>query len=109
MFLTRHQHEIGHYFQNFYRILKFVDESGVGKEAKYAGILQAQLSAFELGLLFYNALHPSSAKLKFLVERYSMLENLDMQLLNIPPKEILLFEKIAYGDQDVSSYYGEVD
>ena len=75
----------------------------------YAGILRAQLSSFELGLLFYNSLHPSSVKLKSLVERYSMLENLDMQLVQAPSYEIRLFEKSAYGDQDVSDYDGVVD
>ena len=60
--------------------LKFVDESTVKNKDQYAGILRAQLSSCELALLFYNALHPVGDKLKPHVERYAMLDNLDLQL-----------------------------
>ena len=105
-FYPKHQHEIGHYFRNLHRILKFVDESAVANKAQYAGILRAQLSSFELALLFYNALNPVGDKLKPHVERYAMLENLDLQLLCNPADEVRLFSMAAYGEQDLSRYHG---
>lgn len=103
-FYQAHQHEIGHYFRNLHRILKFVDESTVKNKAQYAGILRAQLSSFELALLFYNALNPVGDKLKLHVERYAMLENLDLNLLCNPADEVHLFCIAAYGEQGWSGY-----
>ena len=104
-FYESNEHEVGHYFRNFYRILKFVDESEVVNKEEYSGILRAQLSSFELALLFYNSLHPIGAKLKPLVERYSMLENLNLDLLCDTEGEVRLYGASAYGEQDVTRYY----
>lgn len=105
-FYQRHQHEIGHYFRNFHRILKLVDESHVDNKSNYTGILRAQMSSYELALLFYNALHPVGGKLKPLVERYEMLEHMDVSLLCNPPDEVVLMDRRAFGDQDLSMYQG---
>ncbi len=51
--------------------------------------------------LFYNALHPIGTKLRPLVERYEVLENMDVGLLCNPTNEVPLF---AYGDQNLSQY-----
>ena len=102
-FFPRHQHEIGHYFRNFHRILKFIDESDVVNKANYTGILRAQMSTYELALLFYNALHPTGQKMKPLIERYQMLENLAVEILCNPPDEIPLISRSAFGEQDLSA------
>ena len=86
---------MGHYFRNFHRILKFVDEGEVANKTEYTGILRAQLSSFELALLFYNALHPVGAKLKPFIERYAMLENLDLKLLFDPQKRSASFRRFG--------------
>ena len=104
VFYSKHQHEIGHYFRNFYRILKFIDESEVHKKDDYTGILRAQMSSPELALLFYNALHPIGTKMRPLVERYEMLENLEVGQLRNPPDEVVLIGRSAFGDQDLSRY-----
>ena len=98
-FHYRYQHEVGHYFRNLHRILKLVDESHVDNKSDYTGILRAQLSSFELTLLFYNALHPVGRKMKSLVERDKMLENLNVGLLCNPPDERPLLDASAFGDQ----------
>ena len=103
-FYREHQHEIGHYFRNFYRILKLVDESDVDNKSSYTGILRAQMSSYELVLLFYNVLNPVGAKLRTLVERYEFLENMEVGLLCNPPDEIPLVDQRAFGDQDLSAY-----
>ncbi|MGG0590521.1 putative phage abortive infection protein [Priestia megaterium] len=54
---------VGHYYRNLYRIMKFIQESDFDidnlevneiEKRKYYGILRAQLSSFELMMLFYN-------------------------------------------------------
>lgn len=49
---------LGHYFRNLFQIMKFVDEYNdveLGK-TKYTKLLRAQLSSFELVVLFFNCL-----------------------------------------------------
>lgn len=76
---------LDHYFRYLYRILKHIDESKLldsldepKKEKEYyAHILRAQLSNYELLMLFYNGLlgeNPNT--IKKLVEKYSMFNNL---------------------------------
>ena len=105
MFRLRSEHEVGHYFRNFYRILKFVDDSDVENKKQYAGILRAQMSSFELLLTFYSTLHTVGTKLKPLVERYGMFDNLELGRLLDRETEVSLYARSAYGSQDVSAYY----
>ena len=102
-FYKKNQHDVGHYFRNLHRILKFVDGSDVTNKTEYTGILRAQLSSFELVLLFYHALYSVGDKLKPLVERYAMLENLDLKLLFDPRNEVPLFSDSAYGEKDLTA------
>lgn len=104
-FHKKHQHEVGHYFRNFYRILKLVDKSDVDVTEKrnYAGILRAQLSSYELLLMFYSTVHPKGEKLKPLVEKYAMFKNLEMRLLFSSREETELFKQSAYGLQEEPS------
>lgn len=79
------QNEIGHYFRNLYNIMKFVDRSDVKEKKIYTNLLRAQLSNYELALLFYNCLSKmGSEKFKPLLEKYSMLKTLPDQLLFNP-------------------------
>lgn len=84
----RFDYTIGHYFRNLYHILKFIkkyeDGRKVGSQVvdravyddcrKYAQFIQAQMSAHELLLLYYNAL--CFPKMFELVKHYNVLENL---------------------------------
>ena len=76
---------LDHYFRYLYRILKHIDESKLldrlddPKEEReyYAHLLRAQLSNYELKMLFYNGLlgeNPNT--IKILIERYAMFNNL---------------------------------
>ncbi len=59
------EEQIGHYYRNLYRIVKFIQDehfSNNSKEnekekKKYRGILRAQLSSMELLMLFYNIVY----------------------------------------------------
>jgi hypothetical protein len=64
---------IGHYYRNLYRIVKLIQTNTFGHEDEkiieevrriYRGILRAQLSSFELLMIFYNVVY-SKKGLKF--------------------------------------------
>jgi hypothetical protein len=88
-FFYKYHYAFGHYFRNLYHILKFletaekkelykIEQVEEQKEVKkkyynYAQFVQAQMSAPELFLLFYNCL--IFEKLKSLVIKFDILEN----------------------------------
>jgi hypothetical protein len=71
-----------HYFRHLYRIMTFIDESTfldkdskyIDERYRYASILRATLSPYELVFLFYNGLVYEN--FKALIEKYSLLNNL---------------------------------
>lgn len=71
-----------HYFRHLYTILKFITENdwlGEDKQYQYATFVRATLSRYELVMLYYNGFfHP---KMKNMIERYSLLNNLRRDLL----------------------------
>lgn len=76
-----------HYFRSLYRLIKFIDEADETiippkEKYKYAALVRATLSQFELVLLYYNCLsNAGNIKFKPLVEDYSLLKNLREELL----------------------------
>ena len=70
-----------------YRIIKFVDETDLLPNNteiryKYTSIVRAQLSRYELIWIFYNCLSGNGiTKFKRLVENYSLLKNIRIELL----------------------------
>jgi hypothetical protein len=80
-----HQYAIGHYFRNLYHVVRYVDRSDEPNKREYTSIVRAQLSSSELALLFYNCLswpvYTDSDKFTPLLERYALLENMDLRLL----------------------------
>lgn len=97
-FYSSHQHEIGHYFRSLYHIVKLVHNSELENKRLYTNLLRAQLSSYELVLLFYNCLSDlGNEKFKPLIEEYSLLKNMPKNLLlNLSEHEGLYDEK-AYG------------
>lgn len=97
-FYDAHQEEIGHYFRHLYHIIKFVKTSDIDDKRRYTTFVRAQLSSYELALLFYNGLSEHGReKFKPLIEEFALFKNL-------PPKILLkrthrqLYEAGAYGD-----------
>lgn len=78
-------HIIGHYFRTVYNILKFVDTANIDETKKktYTNLVRAQLSKFELGLLFYNSINPKFGSSKFLplIKKYDLLKHLEDEVL----------------------------
>jgi hypothetical protein len=97
-FYDEHQSELGHYFRSMYNIVKFVDNSDVDNKSLYTNIIRAQLSSFELALLFYNSLSDMGRE-KFmpLIEEYSLLKTVPTGQLINPPDHSPFYEKRAYG------------
>ncbi|HEY3932140.1 MAG TPA: putative phage abortive infection protein, partial [Verrucomicrobiae bacterium] len=80
IFYKDYQHYLGHYFRNLYHIIKFVNEAEVLKadderveyktRRRYASLVRAQLSVYELCLIFYNGLSSEGVKFKPLIEKF---------------------------------------
>jgi len=80
-FAKYRQSDIGHYFSTLYKIIQFVDGSEIEEKQIYINILKAQLSSYELSLLFYNCLSNYGMKhFKLYVEKCGLLEHLSLLL-----------------------------
>lgn len=98
-FHLEHQADVGHYFRSLYHIIKFVDASGVENKRMYTSLVRAQLSSFELHLLFYNGLSAyGRQKFKPLIERYALLKSVPMTGALIDDSHYHLYEPGAFGN-----------
>ncbi len=98
IFFNRFHYVVGHYFRHIYHILNFLNKTEIQKInnllkpddkldvelefQQYADFVQAQMSAPELFLLFYNSL--PFPKLQVLLIKYKILENLPVEDLISP-------------------------
>ncbi|MER9643395.1 MULTISPECIES: putative phage abortive infection protein [unclassified Mesorhizobium] len=99
------QQDLGHYFRYLYNVIRFIDEANV--RARYMKLLRAQLSDFELVIMFYNCQTEQGAKLGKYAEQYAMFDNLPKHLLYSPTHaglmhgsafdETLLPQQAVYG------------
>ncbi len=89
--------DLGHYFRVLYNLFKFVDQSDIEEKRFYTNIIRAQLSDYEIVILFLNGLTVSGDKFKPLIERYSLLKMLD---------EILIRDMIILKDNYEQSAFG---
>lgn len=98
-FYKRYKSDLSHYFRTLYHIIKLIDQSEIQKKAEYASLVRAQLSSYELAMLFYNCLHPDYGRSKFkpLIEKYSLLKNIDRDLVS-NTEHLDAYEKSAYGN-----------
>lgn len=78
--------DLNQYFRTLYNILKLVENSDFLDDRKlYTNLLRAQLSRYELALLFYNCISDyGNLKMSPLVKKYDLLKHLDENTL---PKE----------------------
>lgn len=80
LFFQRYHYAIGHFFRHLYHIIKYSKEFNPKSELhkdlnkKYVDFIQAQMSSFEMMLLFYNSL--SFPRLLELIKEFNFLENL---------------------------------
>lgn len=97
-FYSKAESDVGHYFRSLYNIVKFVDTASVENKRLYTNLIRAQLSSFEVALLFYNALSPlGSEKFKPLIEKYALLKMTPVGRLIDREKHENLYPPGAYG------------
>jgi len=96
-FYEQHQSQIGHYFRSLYHIVKLIDHSDIDDKRLYTNLVRAQLSSYELTLLFYNCLSDLGfEKFKPLVEKYALLKNISYSLLIDKHGEAGLYDRSAF-------------
>lgn len=90
------------YFRHLYRIFKYIDESQLidnTERYSYSCIVRAQLSDYELLLLFYNALtidDNGAFKFKHLIEKYAIFNNIRESMLARQHEDYILYHGGAY-------------
>jgi len=121
----KHNTDFGHYFRNLYRTFKIIhetefvsineiDDDVENKEElyketnfihryKYTSILRAQLSDYELFILFYNCQSHLGKKFKPLVEEYSILKTMPRHFIE-HKEHWQLFDKSAFVKNENKSY-----
>ena len=93
-----HEWLLGHYFRQLYHIIKFVNDSQIEDKRRYCKFVRAQLSSFELSLLFYNCLSSYGRdNFKPLVEQYALLQNMNHERV-LDKAHRRLYEKSAFGE-----------
>lgn len=97
-FFQGEQSDLGHYFRLLYHIIKFVHNSDITDKNTYTTFVRAQLSSYEQIILFYNCLSfYGNEKFKPLIEEYSLLKNMDSQLL-YDQEHLKEYSQKAYGE-----------
>ena len=82
---------LSHYFRNFYDILRCIDDADavdMKDKDRYTRTLCAQLSAYELKLLFYHGLHPDNKRFLELAEKYALFEQVGEVPIGAPYLDI---------------------
>jgi len=99
----KHKSNLSHYFRTLYHIIKFIDESEIKDKRKYISITRAQLSSYEQVLLYYNCIHPNGNKrFKSLIEKYSLLHNIDSnELLHISHYKNDFYLESAFENENI--------
>lgn len=90
--------EIFHYFRSLYNIIKLIDHSSITDKTTYINIIRAQLSTYELLLIFYNCHARPESKFTPLIEKYALFKHIDPSLL-LHLKDRDFFNSSAYGNQ----------
>lgn len=102
IFWSDYRSDLGHYFRFLFNIYKFIDkEKSIPDDVKYtyARILRAQLSDYELIILFYNCLsYYGVRRFKPLAEKYKLFNNLPFALV-LNEKHLSYYEDSAFGDK----------
>lgn len=81
-FFDYHFIYVGHYFRHLFNVIKFIHKNIFFKSRKfYTNLIQAQMSAPELFVLFYNGI--KFEKMEKFINKYCLIENLAKEDLMI--------------------------
>lgn len=93
-----HHDAAGQYIRSVYQVLKYIDLSGIENDRFYSSLFRAQLSYFELALLFFNCLSEIGREhFKPLAEQYSLFKHLTLDEA-IRAENVYLYKISVYGD-----------
>jgi len=89
-FYVKYGDELGQYYRTLYNILKLVDRADfIDDKTVYTNLVRAQLSRYELLLLFYNCISVfGTEKMASLIKKYNILKHLESTVLPEENKEI---------------------
>ncbi len=89
-FYVKYGDELGQYYRTLYNLLKLVDRADfIDDKTVYTNLVRAQLSRYELLLLFYNCISIFGIeKMAPLIKRYNILKHLESTMLPEENKEI---------------------
>jgi hypothetical protein len=113
-FYLHHQDDLGHFFQNLFLLIQFVDhaDGSINIKEKYFAvrIVRAQLSQSELYFIFLNcAFGEGREKFKPLAEKYALFNNLDLKKQSLTDQFRNIFSNDAYRSlSDEVSTLGEM-
>jgi len=96
-FWKKNRNNLGHYFRYIYNIFKFIENDGRNDKKIYGNIVRAQLSDYELCLLYYNCISKfGRERFKPLAIEYELFDNMPKELL-IEPTHETLYPPKAFG------------
>ncbi|MBO9124929.1 MULTISPECIES: putative phage abortive infection protein [unclassified Rhizobium] len=78
------QKDLAHYYRFLYNLIRFVKQSKAVSKTKYIRILRAQISDFEMSMLFYNGLTHDGERFKEYIEFFTLFDNLPNNVLLNP-------------------------
>lgn len=99
---------LSHYYRFLFNTFKFIDDAEIDDESKkkYANILRAQISNYELIMLFYNSLSVDGEKFRYYFAKYEILDNLPVYKL-VYKNHVILVDKKCWGDNKIALEFFE--
>ncbi len=76
LFFEESQANLGHYFRNLFAIIKYVDTTNPKDKLFHIELIRAQLSNYELLLMYFHCISKLGRKHKVLMEKYAFFQNL---------------------------------
>lgn len=100
-FFELRQKDLGHYFRFLYNIFKYIEESSIPdkEKTKYAKIVRAQTSNYELLLIMYNCLSKHGKNFTKYASKYMLLDNIPFEEM-INQQHALLLPSSSFGAQE---------
>lgn len=98
-FWRKDQKDLAHYFRFLYNIFRVTDGSDLASPV-HIKLLRAQLSDFELLVLFYNGIGGRGRAFRKYIEKYALFDNLPEELL-LEPSHQDYYSAEAYFDNTI--------
>ncbi|WP_438752209.1 putative phage abortive infection protein [Pararhizobium sp. O133] len=98
-FWEKRQQDLAHYYRYLYNVLRFVyDYQGIDDKLRYVKLLRAQLSDYELVMLFYTALNKNGMNYWIYIHEYELFDNLPPEMLLEPVGHKALYSRHSFGE-----------